>query len=79
MEKAVSQLEFRTRYLDDAVAVSPYEGIRCIYLLGVAYEQSGWKDRAAEQYKKFLDIWEDADPGIEEVADARARLTKLSS
>lgn len=79
LEKAVSQLEYRTRFLDDAIAVNPYDGIRCIYLLGVAYEQSGWKDKAAEQYKKFLDIWKDADPGIEEIADARARLAKLSS
>ncbi len=79
LEKAVSQLEYRTRFLDDAIAANPYEGIRCIYPIGVAYEQSGWRDKAAVQYKKFLDIWENADPGIEEIADARARLAKLSS
>ncbi len=79
LEKAVTELEFRTRYLDDAIANNPYDGVRCIYLLGLAYEQSGWKDKAAQQYRTFLDIWKDADPGIKEIDDARARLAKLSS
>jgi tetratricopeptide (TPR) repeat protein len=79
LEKAVSELEHRLSYLDGELVRYPYHGVRCIYLLGVAYEQSGWKDKAAEQYKRFLDIWKDADPGIEEVADARARLAKLAS
>lgn len=79
LEKAVNELERRLRYLDGEPAGNPYDGVRCIYLLGVAYEQSGWKDKAAEQYKKFLNVWKDADSGIEEIADARARLAKLSS
>jgi tetratricopeptide (TPR) repeat protein/TolB-like protein len=53
------------------------ELVRSHYLLGLAYEQSGWNDKATEQYEEFLDIWKDADPGIAEVDDARERLARL--
>jgi tetratricopeptide (TPR) repeat protein len=51
--------------------------VKCHYLLGLAYEQSGWNDKAIEQYEEFLDIWKGADPGIDEIEDARRRLTEL--
>ena len=35
------------------------------------------KDEAIEHYEKFLDLWEDADPGIDEVEEARKRLAGL--
>jgi hypothetical protein len=47
--------------------------------LGLAYEKSGWKAKAIEQYEEFLDIWKNADPGIPEVEDAKERLAKLKS
>ncbi len=49
------------------------------YLLGLAYERSGWTNKAIEQYEEFLKIWEDADPGIPEVEDAKQRLAELES
>jgi serine/threonine protein kinase/tetratricopeptide (TPR) repeat protein len=51
--------------------------ITVYYLLGQAYEKSGWTKKAIEQYETFLNIWKDADPGITEVDDAKARLARL--
>jgi tetratricopeptide (TPR) repeat protein len=49
------------------------------YRLAKLYEQKGWEGKAIEHYEKFLDLWNDADPGIAEVKDAKKRLTGLKS
>ena len=49
------------------------------YYLGMAYEQSRWHDRAAEQYQIFIEQWRDADEDLELLEDARARLARLNS
>jgi serine/threonine protein kinase len=46
-------------------------------ILGQIYEQRGWEGKAIESYEKFLELWKDADPGIREVEDAKARLAIL--
>ena len=51
---------------------------KAFYMLGKIAEQQGDKGRAREQYRKFLDLWKDADSGIHEVDDARKRLAGLS-
>jgi tetratricopeptide (TPR) repeat protein len=79
LEKAVSELERFLSFQNGNRASSAYDGVRCFYWLGLAYEQSGWKDKAAKQYQTFLEIWKSADPGIPEIADARERLAKLTS
>ena len=50
---------------------------KAFYMLGKIAEQQGDKARAGQNYRKFLDLWKDADPGLPEVADAKRRLGGL--
>jgi tetratricopeptide (TPR) repeat protein/predicted Ser/Thr protein kinase len=78
LDEAVSELEKAlSRYDDDRVWSS--RAVKAYYLLGLAYEKSGWNKKAIEKYEEFLDIWKNADPGIPEVADAKERLKNLKA
>jgi tetratricopeptide (TPR) repeat protein/tRNA A-37 threonylcarbamoyl transferase component Bud32 len=50
---------------------------RSLYMLGKIADQQGERARAAESYRKFLDLWKDADPSLPEVEDAGRRLAGL--
>lgn len=50
---------------------------KCYYRLAELYEQKGIKSKAIVHYEKFLDLWQDADPDIPEVIEAKRRLSKL--
>ena len=75
--RAVELLEAALKRYDYTRATTPIWSVKAHYWLGLAYEGSGWKDKAAEQYETFLDIWKDADHGIPAVEDARQRLAGL--
>jgi tetratricopeptide (TPR) repeat protein len=49
------------------------------YKLGKIREEYGLSDSAVTIYEKFLKLWENADPGITEVRDARQRLDATRS
>jgi len=51
--------------------------VRSFYWLGRIAEQKGLKDKARENYGKFLELWKDADPGLRVVEDAKKRLAVL--
>jgi len=73
--EAVGVLE---RVVSSYVATSdPIMVVKAHYFLGLAYEKSGWRDKAIQQYEEFLEVFKDADPGIAEIEDARARLVRL--
>jgi tetratricopeptide (TPR) repeat protein len=50
---------------------------RSLYSLGKIFEQQNQKEKAIEHFQRFLDLWKDADPGIPEVDDTKARLATL--
>ncbi|MCJ7459270.1 MAG: protein kinase [candidate division Zixibacteria bacterium] len=77
LSEAVAQLEKGLLRYDYNRALYTIYAVKAYYLLGLAYEKSGWNNKAIEKYEEFLDIWKNADPGIPEVADAKERLKKL--
>jgi predicted Zn-dependent protease len=79
LDKAVASLEKALSSYDNNRAGDPIDAVKLYYLLGLAYERSGWNEKAIEKYEEFLDIWKNADPGLPEVTDAKARLAKLKN
>ncbi len=57
-----------------------YNGIfaaKAHYWSGLTYEKLELDDKAVTQYEKFLELWKNADPGVNEIDDARKRLAQL--
>jgi tetratricopeptide (TPR) repeat protein len=77
--EAVAKLEKTLSRYDNTRPMNAVLAVKGHYLLGLAYEKSGWTNKAIQQYEEFLDIWKDADPGIREIEDAKERLDSLRS
>jgi len=75
--EAVAELEKALLRYDENRAAYAIWSVKAYYLLGLAYEKSGWNNKALDSYETFLDIWKNADPGIPEVEDAKERVKKL--
>jgi tetratricopeptide (TPR) repeat protein len=52
---------------------------KSFYMLGKIHEQKGEKELAIANYEKFLDLWKDADPGLPEVEETKAKLASLKN
>lgn len=50
---------------------------KSFYMLGKIYQKKGWMDQAIEQYDKFLNLWNSADPIFPEIIDAQKQLIEL--
>ncbi|MCK5572216.1 MAG: tetratricopeptide repeat protein, partial [Bacteroidetes bacterium] len=49
------------------------------YALARLYEERGLKQKAVEEYEKFLEIWHDAGDDLPEKKDAMKRLAALGA
>jgi len=64
------------RILDSGVmhAPTPIEYVQSLYFLGQINERTGDHAKAADYYRKFLQLWGDGDIDRDKVADARKKL-----
>ena len=79
MNKAIADYERITRLNLDIGLDRPLIHPLSCYRLAKLYEKTGQFEKAAEQYRKALDIWENADDGLFQVEDSRQRLVALKS
>jgi serine/threonine protein kinase len=55
-------------------------GLNALKRSGELYEAKGDRAKAADRYRRFVDLWKDADPELQPgVREVRARLARLST
>lgn len=57
--------------------IIPHQAVLLHYDRGQVLEHLGRADAAAAEYREFLRLWRDADPGQPEVAETKAALARL--
>ena len=63
------------RFMADAYALAP-----ALKRSGELYEAKGDRAKAADRYRRFVDLWKDADPELQPgVREVRGRLARLST
>lgn len=75
--EAIPLLRRYTTQLETYNMNLPIEQVQALYYLGSAYEQNSQPEKAIGQYEAFLQRWQDGDPGLPHVDEARSRLAKL--
>ncbi|MDH7512234.1 MAG: protein kinase [Clostridiales bacterium] len=75
-EKARDEYEKITRLTVGAFFYGDIQA-RSFYKLGQIYEQLKDKEKAKENYQKFLDLWKEVDSGQPEIDEAKNRLASL--
>ena len=78
-DKAITEYDKIRNEYSEQRSYFPIMSVKLYYYLGLAYENTGQYQNAVEQYETFLNIWKDADAGIESIEDAKERLAKLRS
>jgi tetratricopeptide (TPR) repeat protein/TolB-like protein len=79
LAESVSAFEKLLSRYDHIRTMNAIASVKAHYYLGQAYERSGWTDKAVEQYEIFLEIWKNAEEGIEEIEIARKRVEALKA
>ena len=76
LDKAIAEYQ-RLTTIDPARPERNWIHPKFHFRLAELYDQKGMRERAVERYRKFLDIWKNADPEIPEVVEAKKRLAAL--
>ena len=78
-DTAVVVLERQVENYSNMKLRLPIWAVETHYLLARACEETGRVERALDQYREFLAYWGDSREGVESIADARRRLSRLKT
>jgi tetratricopeptide (TPR) repeat protein len=76
VDKALSQYEAVTRLTTGRLTTGD-QYTKSLYMLGKIHQEQGRDSEALDYYQKYLNLWENADPGIEEIDQARTQIRNL--
>lgn len=69
----IGELDIAVKNLESVFKLNPNYA-QSHYLLGLIYQKKGMKDKANEHFKRFIDIWKDADENLQQLIDAKKHL-----
>ena len=69
----MGELDKAVKNLESVFKINP-NYVQSHYLLGLIYQKKGMKNKANEHFKRFIDIWKDADENLPQLIDARKQL-----
>jgi len=75
--EAIEQFEKSSKSYNSPRAYWSTWSVKTHYYLGLIYEELGQPKQAITQYRQFIEIWKNADPGIASLEDAKSRLARL--